>query len=214
VYSEETSKPLVYSTVPGYEEPKLLQMMQGNALVSDLIRCGASVETLQQHEISLDDFYKHGYSLADVHAIVGDFDQLLQYGFTRQHVTVPWYLDQLCTLYNKPKLEVCSRLGFRAEDFVRAFVTPREMADFGITAETLRTNLGLNFGSLYSMNIRFDEFATLFDLTVDSLKALNLNEAQKRALSAHRGWTPATIKRRFDLGYEELADVWFNLDLE
>jgi hypothetical protein len=210
----EATVPLVPATVPGYEMPPLLKLLQQRARSDELIRAGATPETLHRDEVTLDDFYRNGYSLRDVHAIIGDFDALLAYGFTRQHLTGAWYMDQLCALYSKEKPEVCQRLGFRADDFIRTHVTPQEMAALGINAEVLKTTLKINFASIFSMNIRFDEFADTFGLTKESLRALNLNPSQKIALSAHRGWTPSAVRRKFDLSIEELADVWFMLDLD
>ena len=211
---DEATKPLVPSTVPGYQTPKLLELIQQRAPSSELIRAGATVESLRTDEVYLDDFYRNGYSLRDVHAIIGDFDTLMDYGFTRQHVTGSWCLDQICTLYDKQKFEVCQRLGFRADDFVRTHITPQEMASLGITTEILKDTLKISFATIFSMNIRFDEFATAFKLTKESMQALNLNPTQKIALSAHRGWTPSAVRRKLSLSIEELADIWFMLDLE
>ena len=210
----EATVPLVPSTVPGYEPPALLKLIQQRARPDELVRAGATMDSLRRDDVTLDDFYKNGYSLRDVHAIIGDFDELLAYGFTRQHLTGSWYLDQICALYGKQKPEVCQRLGFRADDFVRTRVKPQEMASFGINADVLTGHLKINFASIFSMDIRFEEFANTFALTKESLKALNLTDTQKIALSAHRGWTPAAVKRKLNLSIDEVRDVWFMLDLE
>lgn len=199
---------------PDYTVPTLLGMLRSRFPATELVRAGASTQTFSDNDITLDDLYKNGYGLRDVHAIVGDFGQLLQFGLTRHHIRGNWNLDQLCTLYGVEKVQLCRTLEFRAEDFVRTGVSPDEMSAMGINADNFRTILYGDFSTLYSMHINFEDFANKFNLTLDSLKQLGLGEDQKYVLSAHRGWTPSAIQRRFKLNIGQLQEVWFTLDID
>jgi len=199
---------------PDYTIPTLLGMIEHRVSATELVKAGASVQTLTDNDITLDDLYQNGYGLRDVHTIVGEFGQLLKFGLTRQHIRGTWYLDQLCTLYDVDKAQLCRTLEFRAEDFVRTRVSPDEMSAMGINAHNFRTVLQGDFSTLYSMHIKFEDFADKFDLTLDSLKQLGLSDDQKYALSAHRGWTPFAIQHRFKLPVGDLNKVWFTLDFD
>lgn len=206
--------PLVPAENPTYTEPRLLDLMQRHEPIPVLIRAGAILPRLLDDGISLDDFYKHGYSVRDLRMLIDKYENLLQFGLTKYHITGSWNLDHFCNLYDKTKARVCLDLNFQAADFIRVNVTPKQMVEIGIDAGTLKKILNIDFATLYAMDMRFDEFARTFGLTVESLEALQLNEVQKKALSAHRGWTPAAVKRRFGLTFDELDSMWFSLDID
>jgi hypothetical protein len=193
---------------PDFVPTPLMELAKRRAPVIELIRAGATKQSFDDGQLSVDDFYRNGYTLYDLNKIIPSFEALIESGFSKYHLTGQWYLDHICTLYDKTKPEVCMALGFCAEDFVRTNILPKDMATMGITGDVLVSTLKLNFASLFSFKIEFEDFVDTFRFSLENVRALKLNRTQKEALSIHRGWTPVKFKKKYNLSVSEVQTEW------
>jgi len=191
----------------------LYQRIASHCKVDELLKDKVEFADFEIAEVKLRDFRKAGYSLAEIHQLVPQYEFFCKLDMDKALFGQKWDVRELAELYKQPLGHVCYALKFTAQDFLRCKFSLPEMKAIGLNMTQL-IDLGADFAFLMDLHAIPFQVQSALSPTRADLHRLKLTLQQREQLSQERQWTPMTMVGKWGITAQSLDRDWIPFDLE